>query len=130
METTTRIFTAGAVALAMIVGSLVAVSFAFADINSSTITIDVDNSGSLDNTTTSNANTGDNTADGSTGGDGGTGGDVEATGAGDNNNGGATTGNGGNGGTSGLGGTVFTGDADSLAGTVNLLNTMFIRVRN
>src|SRR3990167_5787598 len=122
METTRQVFTASAVTLAVLVGSFLIVSTAYAAINSSRIRITINNSGSLSNTTVSNANTGDNTAEGSEGGNGATGGDVTASGAGNNNNGGSSAGEGGNGGDADAGGLVDTGDAFATASSTNTLN--------
>src|SRR3989344_1938631 len=108
--------------LAFGAASLLATSIAFADINSSSITVTVSNSGTITNFTGASADTGSNIATGSTGGDGGAGGNVEANGAGDFNNGGATAGNGGNGGNAGDGGAVTTGAAVSSASSDNSLN--------
>lgn len=95
---------------------------AFAAMNSSKISIEIDNSGSIVNSTSAKAQTGGNWAGGSKGGRGGSGGDVEVDGSGDYNNGGATAGDGGNGGNGALGGSVFTGDANADAGSANTLN--------
>lgn len=121
METTRQVFTASAVTLAVLVGSLLIVSTAYATINSSTIRIRVDNSGSLTNTTTGNSNTGGNYAAGSTGGVGGEGGDVSSAG-GNDNNGGAEAGAGGSGGNADDGGAVTSGAASSAASTSNTQN--------
>lgn len=105
------------------------------DMNSSGLAIATDNNrlfptqNHIDNDTRARARTGENTADGSVAGNADDAGSVEG-GTGDNNNGGATTGNGGNGGAGGLGGTVLTGRADSVSGTVNVLNAIIVRVRN
>ncbi len=116
------------------------------------VKVKVKNDGKIENKTKAKAETGDNDADGSFGGDGG----CECDGAGDGGDGGdahvgddgdgcgcewdfgggAGTANGGdggnggdaNGGDGGVGGTVVTGDARSEAGTVNLMNTILIRV--
>lgn len=102
---------------------------ASASMNSSSIKILVDNSGSIDNTTKAKAETGGNWAGGSKGGRGGSGGDVEVeNGGGDYNNGGADAGNGGNGANASAGGLVTTGDANADAGTVNSLNTTDVEV--
>ena len=120
-----------AVALSMtaaLVLSLLAVAMpASAAMNSSSIKIEVENSGSIDNYTSARASTGGNWAGGSEGGEGGSGGDIEVD-DGDNNNGGALAGEGGNGGNAGIGGTVFTGDADAEAGTLNSLNATDVDV--
>lgn len=101
------------------------------DINSVTIDATTDNSAldnNITNDTRARARTGDNTADGSNGGNGGVGGVVDG-GTGDENNGGAHAGTGGAGGSGGLGGTVRTGAASSTSGTINMLNTVLLRVR-
>ena len=120
-----------AVALSMtaaLVLSLLAIAMpASAAMNSSSIKIEVENSGSIDNYTSARASTGGNWAGGSEGGEGGSGGDIEVD-DGDNNNGGALAGEGGNGGNAGIGGTVFTGDADAEAGTLNSLNATDVDV--
>ena len=120
-----------AVALSMtaaLVLSLLAIAMpASAAMNSSSIKIEVENSGTITNTTSAKASTGGNLAGGSTGGSGGSGGDIEVD-DGDNNNGGALAGEGGNGGNAGIGGTVFTGDADAEAGTLNSLNATDVDV--
>ncbi len=82
----------------------------------------------IDNDTDADARTGRNTADGSLGGAAGTGGALDGQ-TGTFNNGGADAGDAGNGGLSGFGGTVRTGNASSTAGTINMLNTAFVRVR-
>ena len=91
-------------------------------INSSSITINVTNRGSITNVTQSDSHTGNNVALGSTGGSGGTGGSVTA-GAGNENNGGASGGNGGNGGNAGDGGLVQTGNASADSASLNGVNT-------
>lgn len=101
---------------------------ASASMNSSYIKIEVDNNGSIDNTTKAKAETGGNWAGGSKGGRGGSGGDVEVDGSGDYNNGGADAGNGGNGANANTGGLVTTGDANADAGTVNSLNTTDVEI--
>ena len=80
---------------AAIIGAFAVASITFADINSSWITVSVENSGMITNTSSSTAETGGNVAGGSTGGAGGAGGSVLATGGGSFNNGNATGGNGG-----------------------------------
>ena len=90
------------------------------------ISITICNSGSITNTTTSNSSTGGNTAGGSVGGRGGRGGDIDPVG--NFNNGGASGGNGGNGGNAGPGGLVVTGNAVSIADTLNRLNTTRVRI--
>ncbi|OGG50638.1 hypothetical protein A2763_00445 [Candidatus Kaiserbacteria bacterium RIFCSPHIGHO2_01_FULL_54_36] len=91
-------------------------------INSSSITINVMNRGSVVNVTQSSSHTGANIALGSTGGAGGAGGSVTA-GAGNENNGGASAGNGGSGGNASEGGLVQTGNASADAGSLNDVNT-------
>ena len=91
------------------------------------ITIILNNSGTIINSTIARSSTGGNSADGSHGGKGGNGGTVSA-GAGSFNNGGATGGNGGEGGNAGRGGTVQTGNASSSASTTNVLNRNRIRI--
>ena len=101
------------------------------DINSVTIDATVDNndpSNTITNDTLADARTGRNTAHGSTGGEAGAGGKVDG-GTGSENNGGASAGTGGAGGAGGLGGEIRTGAASSTSGTINLLNTTFVRVR-
>ena len=101
------------------------------DINSVTIDVTTDNSADdnvINNLTGARARSGQNLADGSTGGDAGNGGVVDG-GAGDENNGGAKAGTGGAGGAGGLGGEVHTGAASSTSGTINMLNTVMLRVR-
>jgi len=101
------------------------------DINGLTALIDIDNddpNNRILNLTRARGRTGDNNADGSTGGSAGNGGQISA-GTGDNNNGGATGGSGGAGGAGDLGGEILTGAAISKSGSVNLLNTSFIRLR-
>ena len=110
------------------------------------VTITVNNSGSIDSDTTAKADTGDNTAQGSYGGDagkggkGGSGGDAEAGKNGkdcgcDPSVGNATGGNGGNGGAggnggdAGPGGLVDTGNATANAGSLNTLNSTEIDVQ-
>src|SRR3989344_3261227 len=102
---------------------------AFAAVNSTRITINVTNRGTIDNVTQADSHTGANIALGSVGGSGGTGGAVTNSGGGGENNGGAKAGTGGAGGSGGLGGTVLTGNASSTSGAINLLNTTFLRVR-
>ncbi|PIR83986.1 hypothetical protein COU18_01090 [Candidatus Kaiserbacteria bacterium CG10_big_fil_rev_8_21_14_0_10_51_14] len=101
------------------------------DLNSVTIDAEVDNddpSNNIDNTTQARGRTGDNTALGSAGGNAGNGGEVDG-GPGSENNGGASAGTGGAGGSGGLGGEIHTGAASSTSGSINLLNTTFVRVR-
>jgi hypothetical protein len=101
------------------------------DINSVTIELDTDNddiANNVANLTDARSRTGDNTALGSLGGDAGIGGNVDG-GIGDENNGGARAGSGGAGGAGGLGGTIGTGHASSTSGTINMLNTVMLRVR-
>ena len=93
-----------------------------AAINSSNITVSIENFGKIDNTTSAKSSTGGNYADGRYDDDGDEGGDVEAEDGGDYNNGGATAGNGGDGGNASDGGLVDTGDATAQAGTENSLN--------
>ena len=106
------------------------------DMNSASVLIDTNNDriaptqNHIDNDTEARSRTGRNTAEGSVAGNADDAGEVEVDGDGDNNNGGATTGDGGNGGAGGLGGTVLTGRADSFSTAVNVLNTIFVRVRN
>lgn len=97
------------------------------DINSSAVVVTGANAGAIVDVTAAGANSGDNKAKGSKGGRGGRGGEVEADGS--NNNGAATGGNGGQGGNGGLGGTVRTGEANSNAGSLNIMNTNIVRVR-
>jgi len=109
------------------------VSAAVAGFNSTALLVNTDNGqcgecNKITNDTRARARSGENTAEGSVGGNADNAGDVEG-GTGNFNNGGATTGDGGNGGAGGLGGTVFTGNADSKSATVNLLNTILVRVR-
>jgi len=95
------------------------------------ISISVNQSGCITNTTSSSASTGGNSAGGSRGGRGGRGGDVEANANGGSsigNNGSATAGAGGAGGAGGPGGVIVTGGASSSASTVNLLNRVRIRI--
>jgi len=101
------------------------------DINSVTIGVDTDNDdlgNNINNTTQARGRSGQNLALGSAGGDAGDGG-VISGGMGNENNGGATSGSGGAGGAGGLGGEIHTGSATSKSGSVNLLNTTFVRVR-
>ncbi len=93
---------------------------AFADINSSTVSISSSNTGTIVNSTSASASTGGNTAGGSTAGEGGHGGNVTASGS--NNNGGAGTGDGGAGGNSGVGGEIHTGAASADSASLNALN--------
>lgn len=93
---------------------------AFAAINSTSITLNIINRGSISNVTQADSHTGENAALGSTGGTGGTGGFVTSDGS--ENNGGAMAGNGGNGGNGGAGGLVQTGNATSDASSENGLN--------
>jgi hypothetical protein len=102
------------------------------DMNSSSAAVDTDNTSpanEINNLTGAGALSGMNAAAGSDGGSGGTGGTVDG-GAGTFNNGGATSGRGGSGGTGGIGGTVRTGASTSQSGSINLLNTTIVRVRN
>lgn len=105
------------------------------DMNSASVGIDTDNDrdfptqNHIANLTDARSRTGANTALGSEGGAADDAGDVEG-GVGDFNNGGASSGMGGNGGAGGLGGTITTGRAEAVSGTVNLLNTILVRVRN
>lgn len=105
------------------------------------ITVNLSNSGSISNETEAKAKTGYNDADGSEGGDaddagnGGEGGDAEAAGGfwGWGDAGLAVGGEGGhggesNGGAADVGGTILTGDAHSDAGTINIMNTVLVRV--
>ncbi|KKW20071.1 MAG: hypothetical protein UY63_C0002G0030 [Parcubacteria group bacterium GW2011_GWA2_51_10] len=105
------------------------------DVNSTSVDVVTDNTqtgcdcpNNIDNRTKARAYSGDNDAKGSTGGDGERGGAISG-GQGDFNNGGAGTGDGGDGGNGELGGTVFTGNASSTSATLNLLNTVILRVR-
>jgi len=101
------------------------------DINSVTIGVDTNNNdinNNINNTTQARGRSGQNLALGSEGGDAGNGGVIDG-GAGSENNGGATSGSGGAGGAGGLGGEIHTGSATSKSGSVNLLNTTFVRVR-
>ena len=106
------------------------------DMNSSSLTVLIDNlsitgckcsGNAIENYTHARARTGENAAEGSTGGSGGDAGDIEA-GSGDNNNGGASSGDGGAGGNASRGGTVLSGNASSVAATLNKLNTTRVRV--
>jgi len=81
-------------AVAAGLGMLAFATPAFAAVNSSRITINVTNRGSIQNVTQADSHTGNNIALGSTGGSGGTGGDVTNSGGGNENNGGASAGNG------------------------------------
>ena len=101
---------------------------AFAAVNSTRITINVTNRGTIDNVTQADSHTGANIALGSVGGSGGTGGAVTNSGGGDENNGGATGGNGGSGGSGGAGGLVQTGNASADAGSENSLNGTDVEV--
>jgi len=98
------------------------------------ISISVNQSGCITNTTSSRASTGGNSVGGSTGGNGGRGGDVRAraSGGGNNtangNNGAATAGNGGGGGAGGAGGAVVSGGATATSNTTNILNRVRIRL--
>ena len=120
MQNSFRKAAAIATAVATSFGTFAIATPAFAAVNSTHITINVTNRGSIDNDTSARSHTGDNHAYGSTGGNGGVGGDVLSQGS--ENNGGATAGNGGNGGNGGAGGLVTTGDADAQAATQNDLN--------
>lgn len=103
------------------------------DMNSSAVVIALDNASGISvlaQNTGSGADTGANNARGSRGGRGGSGGEIEVDGDGDGNNGGAEAGTGGNGGTGGLGGEVVTGDSTSNAGSIQMMNTNLVRVRN
>lgn len=108
------------------------VSAAVAGFNSTALLVNTDNGecdcNTITNDTRARSRTGYNKAEGSVGGNADDAGEVDG-GTGNNNNGGATTGDGGNGGAGGLGGTVLTGNADSKSATVNLLNTILVRVR-
>ncbi|MBI5457001.1 hypothetical protein HY969_04670 [Candidatus Kaiserbacteria bacterium] len=110
------------------------------------VVITLSNSGTINNETEAKADTGDNDADGSyggdsdDGGDGGDGGNAKVEGddgencdcvppsGGNANAGGGGEGGDTNGGSSDVGGTIRTGDARSESGTVNLMNTVLIRV--
>src|SRR3989338_2482175 len=109
-------------AVAAGLGMLAFATPAFAAVNSSRITINVTNRGSITNVTQSDSHTGNNVALGSTGGSGGTGGSV-TSGAGNENNGGAMGGNGGSGGNAGDGGLVQTGNASADSASLNGVNT-------
>ncbi|OGG57859.1 hypothetical protein A2765_06625 [Candidatus Kaiserbacteria bacterium RIFCSPHIGHO2_01_FULL_56_24] len=111
------------------------------DMNSTVLKVEADNAeecgcNEIKNDTKSRARTGDNRAKGSYGGDGGRGGEIEAEAEADGdgdaeangNNGGAVAGNGGTGGSGDAGGLVETGEADSTSGTINLLNTLLVRL--
>ena len=105
------------------------------DVNSTSVDVVTDNTqtgcdcpNNIDNRTKARAKSGDNTANGSVGGDGERGGAITG-GSGDFNNGGAGTGDGGDGGDGDIGGTVLTGAASSTSATLNLLNTVLLRVR-
>jgi len=115
-------------AVAAGLGMLAFATPAFAAVNSSRITINVTNRGSIQNVTQADSHTGNNIALGSTGGSGGTGGDVTNSGGGNENNGGASAGNGGNGGDGGAGGLIETGDATADAGSSNSLNGTDVEV--
>src|SRR3989344_5979193 len=101
---------------------------AFEAVNSTRITINVTNRGTIDNVTQADSHTGANIALGSVGGSGGTGGNVTNSGGGNENNGGATGGNGGSGGSGGAGGLVQTGNASADAGSENSLNGTDVEV--
>src|SRR3989344_1997641 len=101
---------AASVAVAMV---FAAATPAFAAVNSTRITINVTNRGTIDNVTQADSHTGNNTALGSVGGSGGTGGSVTNSGGGNENNGGASAGNGGSGGSGGAGGAGGTGGASA-----------------
>ena len=105
------------------------------DVNSTSVDVVTDNTqtgcdcpNNIDNRTKARAKSGDNTANGSVGGDGERGGAITG-GQGDFNNGGAGTGDGGDGGDGSIGGTILTGSASSTSATLNLLNTVLLRVR-
>jgi len=101
------------------------------DMNSSRARVNTDNdddTNTINNATSALGGSAGNAAAGSTGGDAGDAGQV--TSDGDNNNGAAASGDGGEGGMGGIGGTVRTGASRSEAGSINLLNTTIIRVRN
>ena len=107
------------------------------DMNSTALKVEADNDNGcgcneIKNATKSRARTGGNDAEGSRGGDGGRGGEIEAEaedgGAANGNNGGAVAGNGGTGGAGALGGEVVTGEADSTSTTINLLNTLIVKL--
>jgi hypothetical protein len=108
------------------------VSAAIAGFNSTALLVTTDNGAcecnKITNDTRARARTGENTAEGSEAGNADDAGAITG-GTGDFNNGGATSGNGGNGGAGGLGGTVYTGHAASVSATVNMLNTIMVRVR-
>ena len=91
------------------------------------IRVTICNRGSITNSTTVNSSTGGNVGGGSVGGRGGRGGSVDST-LGSENNGGTSAGSGGAGGAGNTGGRVLTGSASSIANTVNLLNTIRLRV--
>lgn len=99
-------------------------------LNSSALTVAGVNVGAIDSRTRAKARTGGNEAEGSYAGNGGKGGEVEAEDGANNANGGAWGGNGGVGGDSDIGGTVYTGEAVSTSGSINVLNTNLVRVRN
>lgn len=115
--------------------------------------ITLENGGFVMNYTDARATTGDNKAEGSTGGDAGKGGNGDEGGnatanadanagysynhhnkGGSDANAGAQGGNGGNGakggngGVGGAGGLVITGAANSVAGTINVVNTNLVRI--
>ena len=113
------------------------------------VTVKIDNDGRIKNETEAKADTGDNDADGSYGGDGGTAGDGGkggkaevgddegdrcgcewdlSSGGGDANGGQGADGGDANGGDGDVGGTIRTGDARSESGSVNLMNTVLVRV--
>ncbi len=99
--------------------------------NLSLLGVGATNAGVIVDVTGADANSGDNNARGSRGGRGGHGGDVEASGfqaAG--NNEWADAGHGGSGGAGATGGEVYTGEANSNAGSINVMNTNVVRVRN
>ena len=98
------------------------------NVNSTRISINVMNRGSIDNTTQADSHTGANTALGSVGGLGGSGGNVTSGVGGNENNGGASAGDGGDGGAGGASGFVGTGNASADAGSLNDVNSTDVEV--
>src|SRR3989338_4183274 len=98
------------------------------NVNSTRISINVMNRGSIDNTTQADSHTGANTALGSVGGSGGSGGNVTSGVGGNENNGGASVGDGGDGGAGCASGFVGTGNASADAGSLNDVNSTDVEV--
>lgn len=97
---------------------------AFAD---GDVTVTNVNNGTVSNMVISSASTGGNEAGGSYGGDGGNGGSVRNYG-GEQDVSDSTLGAGGNGGNGAIGGTIYTGDAGSLASVTNVINSNDVEV--